>query len=132
MSKELRDWVHKSAAAQSDRAPRKELSREERMAFVKLRREAAEAGVTLASGGRGGLAPSFVLRIMRRDEYTCKVHGDRGEGEFGGLTLHHKGGIPESEWLRKKGHKNDLNNLVMMCAKAHDDLHGQARKPDPK
>lgn len=103
------------------------LSREERFALHKLRMEARARGTILASAGRGGLSPSLVIAVFRRDDYACKVHGDRGEGEHMGIQLHHKGGIVESEWLRKKGHKNELNNLVTLCTKAHNELHEKAR-----
>lgn len=126
MGKSLREWIqHKKRKEIADRKP---LSKEERMAFVKIRREAAEAGAILANGGRGGLPPSFVLNVLRRDKYRCKIHGDRGEGEHGGLTLHHKGGIVESEWLSKKGHKTELNNLVTICSQGHDQIHTEARE----
>jgi hypothetical protein len=103
------------------------MSLEERRALHKLRTEAKKKGTILASAGRGGLSPSLVLAVFRRDDYQCKIHGDRGEGEHRGIQLHHKGGIVESEWLSKKGHKGELNNLVTLCSKAHDELHTKAR-----
>jgi hypothetical protein len=106
---------------------RKPPSLEERRALHKLRQEARAAGAKLKSGGVGGLSAGLVLHVMRRDGYRCHVHGDRGEGEYGGLELHHKGGIPESAWLSRKGHKNEPNNLVTLCAKAHNELHEKAR-----
>ena len=98
---------------------------QERKALSRIRLEAKALGAVLATGGRGGLPPSLVLGVFRRDEYTCKVHGDRGEGANGGLTVHHKGGLkhPASAWLRKKDHVSTLNNLVILCARAHDDIH---------
>lgn len=104
------------------------LSPQEAKALAKLRNEAEEAGAELASGGVGGLPPSLVLGVMRRDDYTCKVHGDRGEGDYGGLQVHHKGGIVESEWLSKKGHSNDPNNIVTLCSAAHNEIHEKARE----
>ena len=124
MSKQLEKYIVKKRKSRED-APK--WSHEERMSFVKLRREARQHGTVLAHAGRGGIPPSFVLAIMRRDDYRCKVHGDRGEGHYGGITLHHKGGIVESDWLSKKGHKLELNNLVTLCSKAHDRLHTRAR-----
>lgn len=106
---------------------RAELSGEERRALRQLRIEAQDHGARLRHGGRGGLSPSLVLAVLRRDEYTCKVHGDKGEGEHGGLELHHKGGVAESAWLAKKGKKNVPNNLVTLCHKAHDEIHARAR-----
>lgn len=126
MSHSLRNWIkYKRSLAKGDR---KVMSREERQSLHKLRVEARKAGAKLANGGRGGLNPSLVLAVFRRDEFTCKVHGDKGEGDHRGLTLHHKGGIVESEWLSKKGHKNELNNLVTLCSKAHDEVHTKARE----
>lgn len=125
MSKILAKWMkHKQRGKRKFEKP---LSAPERMALHKIRREAKLAGAILKSNGKGGLPPSLVLTVFRRDEFTCKVHGDKGEGEHGGLEVHHKGGIVESKWLSEKGHKNVPNNLVTVCAKAHDELHEKAR-----
>jgi hypothetical protein len=118
-------WLATQRATQ--RRPRAPLSAEERLALRRLRSEAQNNGARLRTAGRGGLSPSLVLSVMRRDDYTCKVHGDHGEGDFGGLELHHKGGVVESEWLSKRGHKNVPNNLVTVCRKAHDEIHNRAR-----
>lgn len=126
MSKALRKFI-KHKKRQNKPTP-KPVSKEEMRAFQTLRKEARAAKAKLANGGKGGLSSSLVLTVFRRDEYTCKVHGDHGEGEYGGLTLHHKGGIVESKWLHKKGHKNEPNNLVTLCTKAHNDLHNKARE----
>lgn len=98
------------------------LSGEERKALHKLRKEARQHGTKLASGGKGGLPPSFVLNVMRRDDYQCKVCGGRDQ-----IGLHHKGGIVESKWLSMKGHKLDANNVVTICDKCHDRIHQKAR-----
>lgn len=118
-------WV--TARRRAERQPRPGLSAEERRALRTLRAEAQNNGARLRSGGRGGLSPSLVLAVLRRDEYTCKVHGDRGEGACGGLELHHKGGVVESQWLSRRGHKNVPGNLVTVCHKAHDEIHARAR-----
>ncbi len=125
MGELLRQWLAKKARA--ERKPRPPLSPEERLALRTMRAEARNHGAKLRHQGRGGLSPSLVLGVMRRDEYTCKVHGDHGEGEHGGLEVHHKGGVVESDWLSKKGHKNEKQNLVTLCHKAHDEIHGRAR-----
>jgi hypothetical protein len=122
MGAPLLNWVARKKAAE-----RKPLSAEERQALRRLRQEATNHGAKLRTGGRGGLSPSLVLAVMRRDEYTCKVHGDHGEGAHGGLELHHKGGVVESDWLSRKGHKNEPNNLVTVCHQAHDEIHARAR-----
>jgi 5-methylcytosine-specific restriction endonuclease McrA len=125
MSQALKKWIaHKRKVEKPQRPP---LSKEERRSLILLRREARGHGATLKSGGRGGLSPSLVLTVLRRDGYQCKVHGDRGEGAHGGLTLHHKGGVVESSWLSDKGHKSVPNNLVTLCVQAHDAIHNKAR-----
>jgi len=106
----------------------KPLSAEERKALRKLRNEAHAAGSTLATGGRGGLHPSLVLGVMRRDKYQCKECGEVGAKDNGGLTIHHLGGILESVWASKKGHKNEPANLQSLCSSCHDKLHNEARE----
>jgi len=115
-------------AKQKQKQGKKKLSLEERRALNNMRKEARQAGAKLKSNGEGGLPPSLVLGVMRRDKFTCKVHGDKGEGEHDGITVHHKGGIVESEWLSQKGHKNDPNNIVTLCGKAHDEIHEKAKR----
>lgn len=95
---------------------------QERRALATLRKEARQHHATLASGGKGGLPSSFVLGVFRRDRYQCKVCGGRKN-----LGLHHKGGIVGSKWLSKKGHRLDLNNVVTICEKSHDEIHNKAR-----
>lgn len=97
-------------------------SPEERRALMTLRAEARKKGTHLASGGKGGLPSSLVLNVMRRDDYKCKLCGKRED-----IGIHHKGGIEESEWLKKKGHDNDPNNLVTICDECHDRIHEKAR-----
>ena len=107
----------------SDRAKQDELPAPEAKALEKLRDEAAAKGATLATGGKGGLPPSLVLGIMRRDEYRCHRCGKNKD-----LSLHHKGGIVASKWLSKKGHHMDPNNITTLCSKCHDTIHEQARE----
>lgn len=111
------------------RPQKRQLSGEERRALTILRQEARKARAILASDGEGGLPPSLVLYVMRRDGYRCKLHGDRGEGENGGLEVHHKGGVenPTSRWLKKAGHLNLPDNLVTLCHRAHDEVHDRDR-----
>lgn len=118
MSERLQKWL----APKKKRGNEKQLSGEERLALRRLRSEARSHGAKLRNGGKGGLSPSLVLHVMRRDEYQCKVCGTRKD-----IELHHKGGIVESEWLSKKGHKNVPNNLVTICAACHDRVHEKAR-----
>lgn len=121
--------VEKLARLDARKAPRKRelpaLNPEERAALRKLRAEARAQGAVLANAGRGGLPPSLVLGVLRRDGYQCKVCGDRGEGEHGGLVVHHKGGIPVSRWLQAKGKANEPNNIVTVCTRGHRAMHEQ-------
>ena len=128
MSKLLSDYKATLAKVDKAKAPQTPpKSKEERLAYVKLRREATAHGVKLENGGRGGLPSSLVLKVFRRDGYQCKVHGDHGEGENGGLTIHHIAGILSSEKQDKIGHANVSKNLVVLCHRAHDELHEKAK-----
>ena len=127
MTKRLADWLERKHAAEERHEDEKPLSREERLALHRLRLEARAAGSQLKSAGRGGLSPSLVRAVFRRDEYTCKVCGRKGSAANGGLTMHHKGGVIESAWLARKGHKNEPNNLVSICDDCHNKLHEEAR-----
>lgn len=128
MAGELAKYLAAQARIAPGRQPRDPLPREERIALHKLRREAHAAGSELKSGGLGGLPSSLVLHVFRRDGYTCKVCGELGDkSENGGLTIHHVGGIMESEWLDKKGHKNVPNNLVAICDRCHNRIHQEAK-----
>jgi hypothetical protein len=122
--RQSRDKLRESAARKRGR-PSVNLptSTEEEGALKKLQAEAKAKGVKLHNGGRGGLPSSLVLHVMRRDGYRCKKCGRR---DFP-LGPHHKGGIPDSEWLKKKGHKNEPDNLATVCDKCHDEVHEEAR-----
>lgn len=128
MSRALSEWVDRKGRAEKTKHERPPLSREERLALHRLRREARAAGSLLQNRGRGGLPPSLALAVMRRDEFTCKICGEKGNKDNGGIGLHHKGGIIDSDWLDNKGHKNDLNNLVTCCDRDHGKLHEKARE----
>lgn len=102
----------------------------ERRALEKLRDEAGEAGATLASDGEGGLPPSLVLGVMRRDGFRCKRCGLREN-----LSLHHKSEHMESpkaqarsRLLKAQGRVNSPANLVTACAACHDRVHGDDRE----
>lgn len=127
MSENLAKWVMAQREKQKEERPPRDPSRDklpagERAALRKLRDEARRAGATLPNGGKGGLPPSLVLGVMRRDQFTCKVCG--GQENIG---VHHKGGIVESKWLSMKGHSNEPNNLVTICEPCHDRIHQKAR-----
>ena len=125
MARPLEVWKRDHARRENKRP---DLSREERRALHRLRMEAKAKGVPLSSAGRGGLSPSLVLHVFRRDDYTCKVCGQAGR-ESGGIQLHHKGGVenPASRWLAKQGKSNDPNNIVTICKACHDRLHDDDR-----
>jgi hypothetical protein len=130
MSKALATYV-KTQKDPPKPQPKRELNDNEKRALEKMRAEAKEAGATLASDGEGGLSPSLVLGVMRRDGFKCKKCGTNKN-----IGVHHKGGLenPKSKWLKKKGHDNDPNNLVTICEKTkdgpgcHDDIHVEDRK----
>ena len=88
--------------------------------------EAEEAGAMLkhATLGDGGLAPSLVLGIMRRDEYRCKRCSLRQD-----LEVHHKDGAKNlvGPKLRAKKHASTANNLVTLCGACHDAIHTEDR-----
>jgi hypothetical protein len=100
----------------------------QKQALARIQREAKRTGSELASGGKGGLDSRLVLQVFRRDKYRCKTCGQLGNiARNGGLSVHHKGGIVDSEWLSNKGHENSLNNLVSICADCHDKEHEKAK-----
>ena len=100
---------------------------DENKALLVLNREARSRNATLATGGKGGLPPTLVLAVMRRDEYTCKKCGQNQN-----LIVHHKGGLqnPVSRWLKAKAKSNDKNNIVTLCVSCHDNVHEEDRASD--
>lgn len=93
------------------------LSLEERRALANIRLESKAAGVILRhNDAKGGLPHSVALGVFRKDGWKCVVHGDNGEGEYGGLELHHRkhplAGQPES-----------IKNIYCVCHKAHEEIH---------
>lgn len=107
-----------------------DLHPDERKAYAKMLAEAKQNGVTLANEGKGGLPPSKVLGILRRDRWACKRCGDGKDN----LSVHHKGHMenPKSKWLAKKGKSNDDNNIVAMCESCHDAVHQEDRAEEPE
>ena len=106
-----------------DEKPKKKMNAEERRALEKIRKEAKLNGATLQSDGEGGLPSSFCLGLFRRDSWKCKACGGKKE-----LSLHHRGGIPESKWLSRQGHATTPANVSVICADCHNRLHSEARK----
>lgn len=127
MSENLAKWHN---ARKPNQAQEEELSEAEAKALKTIQSEAKKNGVTLTHDGKGGLPPSLVLGVFRRDGWECKIHGDRGEDDYGGLQVHHKAGAKNlvSARLLKKGHSNDPTNLVTLCEKAHDAIHDKDRR----
>ena len=116
------------ANKRSDKHEENGIHPDEQKALNKLRAEAEKSGATLATGGKGGLNPSLVLGVMRRDKFECKRCGSKKN-----LGVHHKGHLenPSSKWLKDKGHQNTPNNLVTICegeGGCHDDIHEEDRE----
>jgi hypothetical protein len=99
------------------------LNEQEQDALARLQKEAKEAGASLANDGKGGLPPSLVLHVMRRDEFRCKNCGKQE-----GLIVHHKGGIVRSKKLSDMGHKNIPQNIDTVCEDCEDRQHDKARE----
>lgn len=110
---------------QDDRPQDDGLKPSEQMALDKIRSEAKQHKATLNSGGKGGLPPSLVLGVFRRDEWRCKLCGGNQD-----LSVHHKSGTKNlvTTALRKRGHTNDPNNLVTICNRDHDRIHNLDRE----
>lgn len=119
----------------SDHAQGDDLTPHEAKALDKLRQEARAAGSFLSSGGKGGLNPSLVLGVMRRDKFRCKRCGELGDkDENGGIGVHHKSEHMEnpkakrrSALLGKKGKIDTQANLATMCDRCHDEIHTEDR-----
>lgn len=116
--------AQRSARIQERLHNRKNTDPNDEAVLRRLRRDAASAGATLATGGKGGLPPTLVRDVMRRDEFRCKACGTNQK-----LIVHHKGGLeaPVSRWLATKGKSNDPNNIVTLCTTCHDSIHDEDR-----
>lgn len=89
----------------------------------KIIAETERAGATLGRpDAKGGLPPSLVLGMLRRDKFRCKACGARED-----LGPHHIGGICSSERTSRLGHQNKLSNLTTLCEDCHDKAHEDAR-----
>lgn len=114
------------------------LAPDEAAALKKIQSEARAAGSFLASGGKGGLDPSLVLGIMRRDKWRCKACGELGSHENGGLSVHHKyqhlADPPEKKkglLANQQGRRNDPSQIAAICARCHDKVHEKDRAQHP-
>lgn len=134
MSERLERWADKNR--RSDRARGDGLTPAERRALWTMRREAREAGSQLTSGGKGGLPPSLVLGVFRRDDWRCKRCGELGDVEKnGGLGVHHRSEHLEnpkaearSRLLKREGRVDTRSNVVALCKRCHDAVHTKDRE----
>ena len=114
---------------------------QEKLALKKMRREAKAAGATLENNGEGGLAPSLVLGIFRRDHFRC-VNEDCPTPKKD-LSLDHISGHPKEiaadpEARHRKdlklgiklGHVAKMEALRTICARCHDRCHDREREID--
>lgn len=114
----------------------KQLAPDEANALKKMRREADAVGSFLTSDGKGGLDPSLVLGVMRRDGFKCKVCGEYGDEEQnGGIGVHHKNQhitapVEKRKGMQanKEGRRNDPNQLTTICESCHDRVHERDRE----
>lgn len=123
MSDDLEAWSRKGRKAARPR--RDKLSGEERRALVKLRAEAKKAGAHLMNFGKSDLRPSFLLGVMRRDEFRCKHCGGAG-----GLAVYHRAGVVASKWLSLLGHENTRDDIVTMCERCNGPVPAGSRSAD--
>ena len=108
------------------RKPEKPLPSSDAKALDRIQIEAKEHGATLHSQGKGGLPPSIVLGVFRRDGWHCHKCGGTQD-----LTIHHKADILASPYLRKLHQvagRTDPKNLATICHRCHDSIHEQARQ----
>lgn len=110
----------------------------ERKALWKMRIEARKAGTLLKEYGRGGLPASLVYGVMRRDGFHCKVCGELGSKENGGLSIHHKAQHIRDPKVQKKGvlaneegRRNDPSQMIAICDRCHDNVHEEDRDENP-
>lgn len=102
----------------------------ERKALAIMRREARAAKSLLSSNGKGGLPPSLVLGVLRRDHYRCQHCDELGAEPNGGVGVHHKGGVRNAPTLRlaRMGKRSVPENLEAICRRCHDGLHDEDRE----
>lgn len=121
MSRELSRWLKLSEPKPRKPSKPTRPPQEERALKI-LQAEAKKAGTHLDTGGEGGLSPSLVLGVMRRDHWLCRVCKSNKR-----ITVHHIGGIVGNEYMSALGHLNKPHNLATLCASCHDRLHNKAR-----
>jgi 5-methylcytosine-specific restriction endonuclease McrA len=105
------------ARNRGSKSPRKMTTLEQTQA------EAKRYGATLENDGHGGLDPKLAQKAFRKGGYKCARCGTRKN-----ISLHHKGGIIDSEKLDEMGHENNVENIAVLCPKCHDFIHEKARE----
>lgn len=120
----MSEALAKFAKARKRAEKRPRLPPDERKALAKIRSEAKAAGATLETAGEGGLPPSRVLGVFRRDEWRCHRCGKQER-----LSIHHKAGATNlvSKALAKRGHRSKPEDLVTICGECHDAIHNEDR-----
>lgn len=133
-----------ASKAKLDKGRRTDLPKDDKLqpdeanALKKLQAEAKRQGNLLSSGGKGGLPPSLVWHVFRRDMedgvFRCKVCGEMGTEDNGGLGVHHKyQHITEPKARAKgmlandEGRRNDPSQMIVICATCHDKVHERDR-----
>jgi len=108
----------------------KQLNPKETKVLRTMQTEAKKAGATLASDGKGGLPPSLVLGVFRRDKWECKKCGGKKN-----LSLHHKVFHMEdprqkakAALVQKQGRRNDPEQLATICEDCHNKIHEEDRE----
>lgn len=88
---------------------------DERRALSRLVAEARAKRAVLFRPARSALPPSITLGVMRADNFKCQMHGDRGEGDRGGLLVHRISDVLEENEQRFARNLNDRQNLITVC-----------------
>lgn len=124
---------------QEGQRPDGDLPPDERRALEKMRKESAAAGSDLQGDGEGGLLPSLVLGVMRRDKFRCKECHELGDRDTNlGIGVHHtRQHIQDPKIARKgasdlvTGNKNDPAGIETICGRCHDKVHNEDRDENP-
>lgn len=121
----------------------KPLPQNEKRALKKLQQSAKKQGCLLSSNGEGGLPPSLIWHVFKRDadengKFRCKVCGEKGTEENQGLGAHHKNQHIAAPAARARGirdnatgKRNDPAGLIVVCGRDHDAVHQRDRAENP-
>jgi hypothetical protein len=94
---------------------------DERKALSHLIAEARKARAVLYRPARAFLPPSIILGVMRKDGFTCQMHGDRGEEQCKGLMIHRISDVVPDYATRFARNLNDRQNLITVCRAGYED-----------